>query len=84
MLRTKLICIREGIKAQILKLEKSNIMNTLFIFAVIIATFAVKAKNSCDNVDNLQICPPMSNFEPDFPFIVDHVLPESEPLYILH
>ena len=71
------------IKAQISKLEESNKMkSTLFIFAVIIATYAVKAEHSCDDDDNnLQICPPMNNFDAEFPSIVDHVLPESEPLF---
>ena len=49
---------------------------------MIIATYAVKAENSCDDDDyNLQICPPMNNFDAEFPSIVDHVLSESEPLF---
>ena len=30
---------------------------------------------------NLQKCPPMNNFDAEFPSIVDHVLPESEPFF---
>lgn len=30
---------------------------------------------------NLRICPRMNNFDAEFPSIVDHVLPESEPFF---
>ena len=35
----------------------------------------------CDNDDDLPICPSMNNFDAEFPSIVDHVLPESEPFF---
>lgn len=57
----------------------------LVIFAVVIATHPVKVdsdENSCDDDDgSLQICPPMNNFNAEFPSIVDHILPELEPLF---
>lgn len=60
--------------------------STLLIFAAVIIAFCtVKTKsddNSCnDDDDDLQICPPMNNFDAEFPSIVDHILPESEPLF---
>ena len=61
--------------------------SSLLIFAAVIIAFCtVKAEsddNSCndDDDDDLQICPPMNNFDAEFPSIVDHILPESEPLF---
>ena len=52
---------------------------------LVIATYPVKVdsdENSCDDDgDNLQIYPPMNNFNAEFPSIVDHVLPELGPLF---
>lgn len=60
----------------------------LLIFAaMIIATCTVTCTAesddySCDDDDdNLQICLSMNNFDAEFPSIVDHVLPESEPFF---
>ena len=60
----------------------------LLIFAAtVIAICVVSCRaesddNSCDDDDdNLQICLPMNNFDAEFPSIVDHILPESEPFF---
>ena len=51
-------------------------MKTLLI---LVASLVVATQGSYFR--NLQICPPMNNFDAEFPSIVDHVLPESEPFF---
>ena len=65
--------------------EGNKMKTILLIFAAIImSTCAVKAESdddSCDDDDSLQICAPMNNFDAEFPSIVDHILPDSEPFF---
>ena len=48
-----------------------------FLVFITVLTVAVQATY----YRKLQICPLMNNFDAEFPSIVDHVLPESEPFF---
>ena len=47
----------------------------IFVAALTVVVQATYYRN------NLQVCPQMNNFDAEFPSIVDHVLPESEPFF---
>ena len=53
-------------------------MKALLIIFAVLAAVAVGQAYYCKN---LQVCPLMNNFDAEFPSIVDHVLPESEPFF---
>lgn len=47
------------------------------LLLIISLTAAVQASYHRD----LKVCPPMNNFDAEFPSIVDHILPETEPFF---